>query len=113
MDSQKIETQSEIARWLGISNKWINKFSIVTTLFIVWMIFFDQHNIFARMRLHGMLTGLENEKIEYEKQIEQAIINKRDLDNDKEKFAREKHLMHRDDEELIIIETKSNSKSNL
>ena len=46
MASQNKETQSEIAQWLGVPSKWINKFTIVTTLFIVWMVFFDQHNIF-------------------------------------------------------------------
>jgi cell division protein DivIC len=107
MASQNKETQSEIAQWLGVPSKWINKFTIATTFFIVWMVFFDQHNIFARMRLQGMLENLEIEKVNYEKQIEQAIIDKKDLDNDKEKFAREKHLMHRDDEEVILIETKN------
>jgi cell division protein DivIC len=105
MENKK-KTHEEIADLIGVPVKWINKYAIVTTLFVVWMVFFDQHNVFAYLRLQGMIQKLELEKKSYLADIDQAIKDKQDLANDKEKFAREKHLMHRADEEIILIETK-------
>jgi cell division protein DivIC len=103
--SQNKKQKEAIASMIGIPPVWINKFSIVTVVFVVWMTFFDQHNIFAFLRLQGVVKKMEVEKKTYNEQIAQAIKDKADLDNDKEKFAREKHLMHKPDEEIILIET--------
>jgi cell division protein DivIC len=108
--SQNKKQQEDIASMIGIPSGWINKFTIATTLFVVWMTFFDQHNVFAYLRLQGVITKMEVEKESYNEQIAQAIKDKQDLDNDKEKFAREKHLMHKSDEEIILIETNKKKK---
>ncbi len=109
MENNK-KQKEDIATMIGVPSRWINKFSVVTTLFIVWMTFFDQHNIFSYLRLQGVINKMEVEKTTYNDQIAQAIKDKHDLDNDKEKFAREKHLMHKPDEEIILIETNKQKK---
>lgn len=94
----------DFASLLGISSTWINKFTIVTVLFIIWVSFFDKHNIFAYQKLKGTVTRMEQEKEKLNDEITQALKDKEDLENNNEKFAREKHLMHLPGEEIILIE---------
>ncbi len=94
----------EIATFIGIAPSWINKFTIVTVCFIVWVAFFDKHNIFAYQKLNGTITRMEMEKEQLNEEIVQALKDKEDLNNNQEKFAREKHLMHLPGEEIILIE---------
>lgn len=96
--------KEEVASVLGISPKWINKYTIVTVLFMVWLAFFDKHNIFAYQKLKGTITKMEQEKERLNDEIAQALKDKEDLRNNHEKFAREKHLMHLPGEEIILIE---------
>ena len=51
-----------------------------------------------------MVTQMELEKERLNDEIAQTLIDKKDLELDHEKFAREKHLMHLSDEEIILIE---------
>ena len=102
--------REEVASLLGVSPKWINKYTIVTVLFIVWLTFFDKHNIFAYQKLKGTITKMEKEKERLNGEIAQALKDKEDLKNNHEKFAREKHLMHLPGEEIILIEEKKEDK---
>lgn len=94
----------DVASMIGISPSWINKYTVVTLLFIVWVTFFDKHNIFAYQRLKGTVSRMEEEKKVLEADIAQAIEDREDLRNNQVKFAREKHLMHLPGEEVILIE---------
>jgi len=94
----------DIAQTMGISPKWINKFSLVTIFFIVWVVFFDKHNVFTQQKLKNTIHKMEEEKQVLNDQIAQALEDKKDLQNDPEKFAREKYHMHQPDEEVTIIE---------
>ena len=100
--------QKEIASVLGISTKWINKYRVTSILFLVWILFLDKHNFFAYQKLQNTIDKMEQEKIELDNQIQQALLDKKDLEENHEKFAREKHLMHKQDEEIIIIQDKKN-----
>jgi len=97
---------TEFASLIGISPSWINKYTIVTVFFIVWVTFFDKHNIFAYQKLNSTITRMEQEKEQLNEEIVQALKDKEDLNNNHEKFAREKHLMHLPGEEIILIEQK-------
>lgn len=94
----------DIASMIGISPLWINKYTVVTLFFILWVTFFDKHNIFAYQRLKGTISKMEEEKKGLEADIAQAIQDREDLRNNQVKFAREKHLMHLPGEEVILIE---------
>ena len=102
--------REEVASVLGVSPKWINKFTIVTVLFIVWLTFFDKHNIFAYQKLKGTISNMVQDKERLNDEIAQALKDKEDLKNNHEKFAREKHLMHLPGEEIILIESKKDKK---
>ena len=83
-----------------------NKFFLVTVAFVIWMIFFDKNDLFSQYEYHQQLTKLEQEQDFYK--AETAKVNK-DLeeltsDNAKlEKFAREKYLMKKDNEDIFVI----------
>lgn len=94
----------EAASILGISNNWLNKYTVVTVFFIVWVMFFDEHNVFAIQRINSNMAKLEKEKLDLNEEIAQSIKDIEDLRYNQEKFAREKHLMHLDNEEIILIE---------
>lgn len=94
----------DLASLVGISKSWFNKFTIVTFLFIVWVTFFDKHNVFAYQKLKANILNLEKEKDQLDQEIAQALKDREDLRHNKEKFAREKHLMHLPGEEIILIE---------
>ncbi len=75
--------------------------------FVVWMLFFDEKDVFTQQKRAAELQKLE-EKIEYyEEQITETRQNIDLLDKDPmmlEKFAREKYFMKRPNEEVFIIE---------
>lgn len=96
----------DVAFFLGISSSWINKFTVVTAIFIVWLVFFDKHNIFAHQKLKATINQLEKEKASLDEDIAQALEDKENLEKDIEKFAKENHLMHHPDEEIILIDKK-------
>jgi hypothetical protein len=93
----------ELSRWIGVPSSWINKYSVVSILFLVWILFLDRYNVFAYNKLTGIIHKLEEEKSMYEEKIQQAQLDKKDLESDHEKFAREKHLMHKPNEEIVLI----------
>jgi cell division protein FtsB len=83
-----------------------NKFFLVTLAFVIWMIFFDKNYLFSQYEYLQQLNKLKEEQVFY--QTETAKVNK-DLDeltSDKaklEKFAREKYLMKKDNEDIFVI----------
>lgn len=82
------------------------KYVIVLTLVLVWMTFFDDNSFIYRIKLSNEISRLEesidihNEKIqELRRQKKELLGNDRNL----EKFAREKYLMKKDNEDVFII----------
>ncbi len=84
-----------------------NKYLIAICFFIVWMLFFDQRDVFYVMEQRQKLKELEHKKHYYETEIEKAKKDLSDLQNNPdalEKFAREHYIMKRDGEDIYIIE---------
>jgi cell division protein FtsB len=83
-----------------------NKYFIAGSFFIVWITFFDSNNLIDRWHFRKQLRELEQKREYYLQEIEK---NKQDLEalmGNKaklEKFAREKYLMKKDDEEIIVF----------
>lgn len=83
-----------------------NKFFWVTAAFIVWMLFFDKNDLLSQYDYHQQLDKLKQEKKFYT--TETAKVNKdlNELTSDPEqleKFAREKYLMKKDNEDVYVI----------
>ncbi|MGK9120336.1 septum formation initiator family protein [Olivibacter jilunii] len=84
-----------------------NKYIIATIAFIVWMLFFDRNDITSQYKYQSQLKNLKDEKEFY---IRETAIVKKDLEEltsnltRLQKFAREKYLMKKDNEDIFIIE---------
>lgn len=83
-----------------------NIYFIFTACFILWMVFLDSNDIRTQRKLSRHLEELELEKKFYQKKIEEVKKDRNELmSNDKllEKFAREKYLMKKPDEDVYVI----------
>ena len=83
-----------------------NKYVLTLICFSVLMLFIDHNDIFVQMDRSHQLKELQASKKYYEQQIEQTKKNLSDLQNDPaslEKYAREKYLMKKENEDLFVI----------
>ncbi len=83
-----------------------NKYLLTGVFFAVWMIFFDPKDILSDFERRDKLNELQTSELHLKEQITDA---KKELDllkNDArsiEKYAREKYLMKKDNEDLFIV----------
>ncbi|MDZ4844387.1 MAG: septum formation initiator family protein [Chitinophagales bacterium] len=94
----------KVALWLYPRMK--NKYIITILVFFVWMLFFDRNDLISRYKLKRQLSKLKTEKEFYLKEISKVEETNTLLfysDETLEKYAREKYLMKRDDEEIFLI----------
>lgn len=95
-----------------ISAVFKNKYLLALAAFIVWMVFFDRNDLPMQLQRIGELHQLENSEESMAAQIKDT---KKELDLLKtspatlEKYAREKFMMKRDNEDLFIV--RKNSKN--
>lgn len=97
-------------RWISFLK---NKYLLAITAFLIWMFFFDRNDFFSQFER----VNRSNELLKTEEKKNQEIAGTRhELDLLKtnaqtiEKYAREKYLMKKDNEDLFILETDSSSK---
>src|SRR6187401_87770 len=89
-----------------------NKYVLTVIGFLVWMTFFDKNDFISQYSYRQQLAKLEDDKEYYGKQIEENRIYTYELKSDPknlEKFAREKYLMKKDDEEIFLIVREGNT----
>ncbi len=91
-----------------------NKYFLTTVGFVVWILFFDARDfITSHFRERAELGKLEKSKQYYEQQI---TVTRQELDQLKnnpalmEKYAREKYLMRKDNEDLFLIKESASTK---
>ena len=87
-----------------------NRYFLVLGLFFFWMIFFDKHNVLVQWRLQKTLNTLEDDKAYYNEKVKEAEQMRYDLKVNREKFAREKYFMKRNNEDVFIIIKDKNKK---
>ena len=83
-----------------------NKYLIAIVFFIIWITFFDNFNLIKQSKIKENIKQLEENKNFYTNEIKKDSTEYQDLLNDeekREKFAREKFLMKKDDEDIYII----------
>ncbi len=88
-----------------------NKFLLATTCFVVWMLFFDRNDLFTQMERKGELREMKQSRAFYQKQIEENQKFSKELQFNAsaiEKYAREKYLMKRDNEDLFLVQPLEN-----
>ena len=83
-----------------------NRYFFTFLAFVVWMLFFDQHDIISQIKLRSELHKLSDDKQYYKDEISRTKSDLDDLLSNSarlEKFAREKYLMKREDEDVYVI----------
>jgi cell division protein FtsB len=71
------------------------------------MLFFDGNNIYEQYLSHQKIKDLEQEKVYYNKSIETLKKDIKELSSSPElfeKFAREKYMMKKPNEDVFILE---------
>lgn len=83
-----------------------NRYVLVGLGLLIWMLFFDSHDLISQLSYKRKLNQLEDNKNFYLEQIDLVKQDKEELLTNLEKlekFAREKYKMKRDDEDLYIV----------
>ena len=91
---------TQLPSWLS------SKFLIAFAAFAVWMLFFDEKDVFTMKHHRQELRELEQSKKYYSDQLNKEKTELEGLKNNPatlEKYAREKYYMKRDNEDLFLV----------
>lgn len=83
-----------------------NKYIISFVVFLVWMIFFDRNDFISRYTYNKELQKLQDDKAYYLKEVEENKQSAHQLMSEPEnleKFARERYLMKKENEDIFLI----------
>jgi len=83
-----------------------NVYILITTVFLIWILFLDSNSVVVNIKLKSQINDLENKINQLQKEIEidkKLIATLKNLDS-LEKYGREKHFMKKQNEEIFIIE---------
>lgn len=83
-----------------------NKYFWVSIAFLIWMIFFDKNDLFSQYQYQQQLNKLKKERDFYIKETDKVRKDLDELNSNPEKlekFAREKYLMKKDNEDVFVI----------
>lgn len=89
------------------------KYWLLFGFFILWMLFFDSNNVFYRFNIAKEISDIEESIKAHKKSIGELHAQRKDvLGNQRsiEKFAREKYLFKKDNEDVFVIEIDSTGK---
>lgn len=83
-----------------------NIFVVILIPFLIWMIFFDENSYVVHRKFNKEIQDLENTISYYEEKIadDKETIKKLKDSLELERFAREKYLMKKENEDIYIIE---------
>ncbi len=97
-----------MSKFAGLYQILKNRYFIVSAAFIIWMSFFDPKDWGVILERKAKLRELEKSEQTLTKQI---VETKKELSLLKtsaltiERYAREKHLMKKDNEEIFVVKT--------
>lgn len=80
-----------------------DRYFLALAIFFLWMLFFDQNKLGTQYRLSRSISHLKQEQTDLREKIKELKVEKMDFEKDKEKYAREKYLLHKQDEEVYIM----------
>ncbi|WP_036822718.1 FtsB family cell division protein [Polaribacter sp. Hel1_85] len=83
-----------------------NVFVLILVPFLIWMFFFDENSYLVHHKFNNEIEDLESTISFYKNKIEEdkATIKKLQDSLQLERFAREKYLMKKDNEDIYLIE---------
>lgn len=82
-----------------------NKYVIASLLFIAWMTFFDNNDLFRHLRHQRILNELNRDKRELTVRIDEVKRQMTELQSHDllEKFAREQYYFKKENEEVFVV----------
>lgn len=83
-----------------------NKYIFFSVLALVWMMFFDRHDLMFQWRMYQKIQQLEKDKLHYQQEIQKLNEERLMLIKNEEaleKYAREQYWMKQPNEDLYII----------
>ena len=86
-----------------------NKYLITFVIFLIWIFFIDTFDILTQIKMKQELNQLKKQEEFYRTEIEKDSTMLYNLNNDpqeQERFARERFLMKKENEDLFIIREK-------
>ncbi|NJM78935.1 MAG: septum formation initiator family protein [Flavobacterium sp.] len=89
-----------------------NRYFLVLTFFIIWMLFLDNYSYLEHRVLNKQIDELNDNIRYYKSEIKQDSTKIKKLKNQDqiEKYAREKYYMKRENEDIYIIEFEGEKK---
>ena len=100
-------------KWFAIMS---NSYTVILTIFTIWMLFFDTNSLLIQNQLNQQLSELEDQRdyLKAELAKDSATVKMLSSDTAIEKFARERYYYQKKNEEVYLIEFKDsiNEKSN-
>ena len=86
-------------------NYFKNKFIFTTCLFVIYILFLDDIDIFTIINQNNTLSHLEESKSEVSEKLARTKLTLKKLKytSELESFAREEKLFKRDNEEIFVI----------
>lgn len=92
-----------------------NKYFIALAVFALIMLFFDKNDVFTQSARKKQLRELQESKQYYSDRISSERKELEELKSDPgtlEKYAREKYLMKRDNEDLYLVPENTDKQQN-
>jgi cell division protein FtsB len=83
-----------------------NKYTLTLIGFVVWISFFDKNDLLSQRELRKEVKKLEIEKKYFVTEIGKNKVDLKELKTNPknlEKFAREKYLMKKDNEDVFVL----------
>lgn len=87
----------------SLDSSFFNKYTIAIIAFLIWISFFDRYNLITQYKLSQTVDELVEERENYKKDLEIVLAERKAINSDIEKYAREKYLFHKDNEQVILI----------
>ena len=86
-----------------------NKYIITFIVFLVWIFFIDTFDIITQIKMNKEFKQLKEQQEFYKSEVEKdstIIYNLNNNHEEQERFARERFLMKKDNEDLYIVREK-------
>lgn len=93
-----------VPRWLN------NRYGAGAGVLLLWILLFADYDLYTTLKLRSQLHKMRQQHAWYAEQIEHTREQLHELGSDQallEKFAREKYLMKRDNEDVFVLVPKA------
>ncbi len=104
MSSHLRKVKSKLLKF--IPERLRNRYGLGIGVFLLYVCFLSDYDLYTTLKLRAELSKKRSEHERYERDIKQVRAELQELNGDLallEKFAREKYLMKRDNEDVFVL----------